>query len=292
MRRRKGHKKDHDAKITAAKHKAAAKNADFPVGQKQAASKIRHMEKDVEDAAAKKKKDAAILALKDGTLLLLKPIAEEINARLEKANKMSTQADDHRLAAAIKLEDARKRCRAAGIGFQRWCEDSVSQGYDEVCKLVAIGAAPDPLKALADMRAGAAARNRKMRSKRKMDASRDARLPLVGGGMNPAGPSDVADAALAALPDTAALDLMQGRVKALGMKVVSEEEAKRLTQFNKNSLTKEFATLAEVQARFLTLTAKDQLALVQWAAQRIGVKVSEDCQNDVSEIPEALRRAV
>jgi len=45
-------------------------------------------------------------------------------------------------------------------------------------RLAVIGAAPDPIKALADMRAGAAHRMRKMRAKQKEGVSRD---PLLCG---------------------------------------------------------------------------------------------------------------
>lgn len=89
-----------------------------------------------------------------GTITALKPIAKEINVRFTKAAKLDRDADDHRLAAALKLAEAKAKCEADKLNFKKWAEENVSQGYETVRKLVVIGAADDPQAALEDMRDG------------------------------------------------------------------------------------------------------------------------------------------
>ena len=45
----------------------------------------------------------------------LGPLANEINVRFEKIAKLDGQADDHRLAAALRLEEAKQFCAANGV---------------------------------------------------------------------------------------------------------------------------------------------------------------------------------
>ncbi len=102
----------------------------------------------------------------------LRPIGKEIVVRLEKADKLDSQADGHRIAAAQHLAKAKETCEKAGIKFVNWVEANVpNYGFEMVRKLVVIGAATDPILALEDMRTKNAAANRKLREKKAEAAS-------------------------------------------------------------------------------------------------------------------------
>lgn len=143
-----------------AKAKKASKPAPDPV--KEAAKKAKA-------EAAKAAKEAKEKATAEATKTLA-PIAKEINTRLEKAAKMEKDADDHRLAAALRLKDAEEQCKAAGLHFKKWSEEHVKgQSFETVRKLLAVGKADEPMLALQDMRAANAAANRKLREKQKAE---------------------------------------------------------------------------------------------------------------------------
>ena len=89
----------------------------------------------------------------------LDELAHEINVRLQKA-------DDHRLSASLKLAEAKEACVAAGISFKSWVAKEIrGLGYPEATKLAKIGAAPDPAKALEDMRRRNAAGEKERRQR-------------------------------------------------------------------------------------------------------------------------------
>lgn len=94
-------------------------------------------------------------------------IKVKINARLEKAAVQENKADDHRLAAAIHLEEARRTCKGTSIKFRKWVDDNVSQSYETVRTLVRIGAAENPKLALEDLRNKSAKANREARARAK-----------------------------------------------------------------------------------------------------------------------------
>ena len=82
-------------------------------------------------------------------------MAEEINVRLGKAEgydgraeTAKAKADDHRLAAALQLADARTLADENRIGWKRWVDKNIDRSYRDVKKLVAIGSAQDPVLAL------------------------------------------------------------------------------------------------------------------------------------------------
>ena len=60
------------------------------------------------------KQKAAKPAKHTAVLRKLAPVAKEINTRLEKASQMTDKAFDHRLAAAIRLGDAKETCEKDG----------------------------------------------------------------------------------------------------------------------------------------------------------------------------------
>jgi hypothetical protein len=101
------------------------------------------------------------------TLKELVPIAAAINAALDKAAHSEQKAVDFRLTAAQHLADAKARCGKAKITFQDWCRDHLTYSYDEARKLAVVGASPEPAKALEDMRADAAKRNKAARARAK-----------------------------------------------------------------------------------------------------------------------------
>lgn len=91
--------------------------------------------------------------------------AKEIDVRFEKASKLDGQADDHRLAAALLLADAKKKCEDVGLNFKEWANANIHQSYENVRKLVTVGQAEDPKLALTDMREANKVRNRELRER-------------------------------------------------------------------------------------------------------------------------------
>lgn len=136
--------------------------------------------------------------------------AKEINVRLEKAAQIEGKADDHRLAAALKLAEAKAVCKDNKMPFKKWVAAHVDKSYDEVRKLAVVGEAPEPAKALEDLRSGAAKRNKEARQRAKV--SRDTGAPFAGSA------ADV-KAAFDALSSTEKLEVLQHASKAVGAEV-------------------------------------------------------------------------
>ena len=251
-------------------------------------------------AVARGKKDVALAGAKGGqsaALGKLAPVAREINIRLEKAKTLDGKADDHRLAAAKTLERARAMCRKAKIPFRSWVDDNVAQGYREVEKLVAVGASRDPIKALADLRGGAAKRMRKLREREKEEktASRDATAAVISDPFN-TGKSlrltqyEMAEQTLAVVSDKDALTLMESKAKVIGMCIVSEKDAEGVKQAKRDK-PGEFATLDEVKKGFRTLKASDRGEFARWAAADVGLTVADPFREEGdTPVPEKLRR--
>lgn len=102
----------------------------------------------------------------------LAPIAKEVNVRLEKASKLESDAQDHRLAAALKLAEAKEICKRAGISFKTWAEENVKDGagnqigFQAVRKLANIGEKDDPEEELNRQREAQAERAKASRDKK------------------------------------------------------------------------------------------------------------------------------
>ena len=82
-------------------------------------------------------------------------MATEINVRLGKAENYDgraelalQKADDHRLAAALQLAEARAVADDHRIGWKLWVDKNIERSYRDVKRLVAIGSAKDPVLAL------------------------------------------------------------------------------------------------------------------------------------------------
>ena len=240
-------------------------------------------------AKIKNRKDIALAAAKAGQAKVLgelETVAKEINVRLEKAGTLDGKADDHRLAAAKKLDEAKRKCKHAKIAFRTWVNDNVTQGYDECLKLVRIGAAPDPAKALADLRKGAAKRMQKMRDKQAGSRDTSTTAPKA------LSHFEVAEQAMAMMPDKDAKTLMEGKARVLGMRVVSEKDAETVRSMERTKPS-EFATIGETQTAFLTLSAQEKGEFVKWAADNIGVTVTDPFQAEEidTSVPASMRRA-
>jgi hypothetical protein len=130
--------------------------------------------KKAEIKATKQELQVAADAVKTKATHDLEGAAKEINVRLQKANEIEGKADDHRLAAAIKLAEAEKLCIAAGMKFKDWAEKNITQSWETSRKLLAVGKAPEPTLALQDLRGRNKEANRKLRERQSKDkGSRD-----------------------------------------------------------------------------------------------------------------------
>ena len=193
---------------------------------------------------AKTKKAAPPRAPKPEVSEFLQPLAHEINARLEKAEQIIGKADDHRLAAALKLEQARKECAAKKVNFKKWCEANVKHAYESVRKLVRIGGSEDPPKALSDLRAGVKKAMKKSRAKKAARA---------------AGPVAVAETALATMKDAEAVKFIEKQAKKhnVAAKTAGSGDA-----------------LADAKFAFDALTANEKIELLKYAAEKTGAEVT------------------
>ena len=174
-----------------------------------------------------------------------------------------------KVASFFPCATARTKCKAAKINFSEWVDGNVSQSYRECRKLLAIGASTDPKGAIEDLRKDAAQRGRAMRQRKKV--SRDTAKAMSH--------FEVAEQALAMMPDKDAKTLMEGKARVLGMRVVSAGIAERGKQVDRDKPS-EFATVDEVKKGFRTLSARDKGEFVKWAAAEIGVTVTDPFQDN------------
>lgn len=109
-------------------------------------------------AKAKAKDPAGDRARDTAALGVIQPLAAEINAAWEAAEKSDGRANDLRLTAAYKLGEARAACDKHKLNFKKWCEENVTITYRTARELVSIGRSKNPPLALADLRAKTAKR--------------------------------------------------------------------------------------------------------------------------------------
>lgn len=191
----------------------------------------------------------------------LTPLGNEINARFEKIEKLEGQAEDHRLSAAINLENAKKLCVASGIKFKEWAETNIKQSFETVRKLAAIGAAPNPALALEDMRKKNKDANAKHRQKSKVVKVERNLMGAAAGVLDAVKPEE----ALRAVKKFAA---------NTGLVVISETEHKELKQAEKSAELKkaEPMTVSDLKIAFSALAARDKMEFVSFATAAIGGK--------------------
>lgn len=168
-----------DAEIKAAQDKAAkraAARAEKPKDARKSANgkagaAIKNAGKPVKALADKAKDKAAANAKVEASL---DRTAHEINVRFEKAAELGVKADDHRLAAALLLEEARAKLEPTGVKFKDWVAKNVKQSWETVRKLVVIGAAKDPKQALLETREKNKAANKAHRAAKKAEPAKKA----------------------------------------------------------------------------------------------------------------------
>lgn len=256
----------------AAEKKATPKKAgptDAEKADKEKAAAAAKVEKD--KAAAKAKAEKEALQAKGEKQLV--PVAKEITARLDSAAKNEQKADDMRLSAAQFLAQAEVICKETGVQFKAWAEKNVPQSYETVRKLLAVGKAPDPVLALADMRAANAKANAKSRANKK-----ETTKPSVPSETGPARPSPNksntdwtrAEETMLALPDTGKASLAEAAASKVGLRVVPEQQFKNWTAADK------LEPVARAKAAFRDLTAKGKQEFLNWACAELGGSFKSD----------------
>lgn len=217
----------------------------------------------------------------------LAPIATEINVRLEKANDLKEKSNDHRLAAALKLEEARKIAEEAGVKFKEWCEANVKQSYETIRRLVSVAQSEEPAKALADMREANAKANKQARARKKA-ASRDA----VSTKAIP--PARRALEALDGCKDDEALKLVTTKAEALGHAIVPTAELKKLKTAATKVVTPDAVsgTVQALQEAFGRLKPSEKMTFLRWATVEVGcvLQVPEFDVDEALSIPEGFKR--
>lgn len=156
-------------KAKAAAKKQSEKEAAAKLAAKVKAAGEKAAEKVKKEEEKKAKDKAEAVALKQANVELTL-IGKEVLARMQKIAKLEGDADDHRLAAALRLADAKKICEANKIKFQDWSDEHADGlSFETVRKLAAVGGAENPKLALADMRGKNKEANKKARDKAKTE---------------------------------------------------------------------------------------------------------------------------
>lgn len=229
--------------------------------------------------AAEKKQIAKLekQAMREKQIAKLEPIAKEINTRFEKAAKLEQGADDHRLAAAIKLAEAENLCKEAGVKFDDWAAENVQLSRESWRKLLPVGRADDSKKALADMREKNAEANKKHREKKKRTTTAFS---------EPADPGQQKESRVATAAER---DRQNVLAVPTTERVLADLEASNGT-----------VNMSEVAKKaFSKMQASAKMKFVEWAAGEIGVKVTDPFDEEKPanpapadlEIPASLRHA-
>jgi hypothetical protein len=218
----------------------------------------------------------------------LAPIAKEVNVRFDKIAKLEGDANDHRLSASLQIARAAQICEGAGIKFKDWAADNLKDDkgtprpWETVRKLLYVGKADEPAKALADQRAAGKKAQAKLRDKKKTTEA-TARVTHA-----PIAPIDV----VVGLKPEDQLALVKKVSKDLGMSVVSETDAKALDQFRKEPMKVVEKPAAKtpfgydaIVAGIGDLKTSDKVKLLRWLADVVGYNVVERKADEGLEIP-------
>ena len=190
--------------------------------------KAKTADKKAETEAAKQK---AMKEEQDEAAAFAKTIkndGKEIVTRLEKAQKYETQADDHRLAVALKMAEVEGKFAEAkpkGLTFRKWCEsqdivtpDIRGRSWENVRKLLAVGKADNPQQALTDMREGTKAAVAKHRDKSNKPGGSN------GGSTGPTEtPFQRINDALNSMPEEMAVNAVRSVADSRGLKMVAKD---------------------------------------------------------------------
>ncbi len=117
---------------------------------------------------------------------MLDQLAREINVRLAKASEITQhaeekiaverkQASDHRLAAALRLKEARDIVDSdGGTSWATWCREHIEASRSEIKRLLKIAGSPEPAAVLDAERAAAKEGMRRLRNRRREGSNIDA----------------------------------------------------------------------------------------------------------------------
>ena len=216
--------------------------------------------------------------------LKLSPLAKEVNVRFEKIAKLEGDANDHRLAAALRLAEAEKIAVAAGIKFRDWAVENIKeQSWETVRKLVYVGKSEDPKLALTDQRKANAKRNQEHRAKKKEAPAAKVEAPK---------PKDV----VLALKPEEQTKLVNDVAKDLGLVVRTKSEIEAEKQKNREATAAPVEkpakpTFATVTAAIDALSAADQIKVLRYVAEKHLYKVVEPSKDqDFEAIPDFLKK--
>ena len=253
----------------------AKKKADAALKEAEKLAQAAKKKKEAE--AAKAKKEAEEKKIREATEKELTKDAKEINVRLEKAEKLIGQADDHRLAAAIKMDEAKERCRESKINFKEWSADNVKKSdgtpysYESIRKLLPVGAAEREEEGagavmLEDMRNKNKKANQKARESAKTSGSATGSEPKSSPKRQM--PEERALAAFDEMQQGSKENLVRSQAESMGYVLMDRDEAKRKTNQAK-SASPDFADIADLKKAFKELSGSDQMTFANWAAEEV-----------------------
>ena len=218
-------------------------------------------------------------------LTTLKPIAKEINHKLDKADKSYDLSTDYRVSAALRLAEAVKICKKAKITFKSWAAENVDRSYHTVLLLSRAGAESNPTAAVQLIRSKNAEYNQISRAKKKV-ISRENVVPST----EIVSPFERAVQSVAALEDQPALNLAADIVSTKGMTIISAHDRSELADFRKARKTETKLSLNRVKHDFDSLSAPDKMALVFYAAKKVGCEIIKPSFEPVADRPDFLDR--
>lgn len=185
--------------------------------KKQVAKKRQQAKRKTTEAAAK---GGQVTAMRT-----LAPVATKINKEIESADKFASQAEDHRLAAALLLAKAKQTCSDNSISFKTWCEDNLDFAYSTARNLAAIGAAANPAEALSGARAKNKASNKQLRERQKEDTAKKEKPRAAVAELERQTPVSRALSALDVMPEDQVINFLRSQVEKRGYVMITREEA-------------------------------------------------------------------
>lgn len=212
-----------------------------------AATHAATLQKDSDEAtkAFEDEKAKRLAAAKKAADIELPQIAKEINVRVEKAEKLDGQADDHRLAAAIQTARAEKLLKESGGDFEAWFKENIKstttggQLADRTRRFfLLIGRAENPAEKLKEVREG-----------NKAAAAKSRLIKAAGEGKKD--------------------EPVEGDDEA-------QPAAKADGKANTSGPEDDDADYNRAVAAFEKLTAKDRMTFLTWAADLVGAKIAFD----------------
>ena len=290
---------DNDTLLAAAQAEQVVEAAKKEVAK--ATKAIKTVRGKVEKETEKQKEVKAQRANDEGFLTTIKDEAKAIKTRLEKAAKLESDADDHRLSAAITMGEVYTKFEtkheaksiSKTLTFKAWCEqhsivapDVRGRSWENVRKLLAVGRAEDPQQALTDMREGNKAAVKKHRESGSTSAAPAAPA-------DPAAPAETAFAkiqsALGTMKDEEAANAVTSIAEARGLKTM----AKDTIIFNPTASN----AIKLVKDAIALFSPSERMSLAGWLTEQIEADITAQeappapaTDGDPLDIPEGLRR--